>query len=259
MEDLLLQAVQLAKEAGNAIMAIYSQSDLGTTLKADDSPLTRADIASHQVISERLNQLTPNQPLLSEESAVPPYSERETWASYWLVDPLDGTKEFIKRTGEFTVNIALMEKNKPVLGVVHIPALRITFFALRGAGAFKEEFGKPPSRIYAGDYRNKPLKIVYSRSHKGADLDQFLKKFKDYESVSIGSSIKFCLIAEGKAHFYPRLYPTMEWDTAAGDCIVTEAGGSVTDLDRRPLQYNKPKLENPSFVVCGNPPFPWWI
>lgn len=238
-------------------MAIYAQADHGTTLKADHSPLTEADTASHHLISEGLKQLTSDLPLLSEESEAPPYSERSSWASYWLIDPLDGTKEFINRTGEFSVNIALIERNHPILGVVHLPSLGVTYYALRGHGAFKQEPGKSPLNIAAGDYRNQKLKVVCSRLHRGAPLEKFLEKIKDYESVNVGSSIKFCLIAEGMAHLYPRLSPTMEWDTAAGDCIVKEAGGIMTDLEGNPLKYNKPDLENPGFIVCGNPPYPW--
>ncbi|MFI5305502.1 MAG: 3'(2'),5'-bisphosphate nucleotidase CysQ [Nitrospiria bacterium] len=258
MENLLFQVVQLSEEAGRAIMSVYSGGDFGTTLKADHSPLTRADTESHNIILQGLKLLSPQLHLLSEESEEPPYSERRTWDSYWLADPLDGTKEFINHTGEFTVNIALIEKGNPILGVIHIPFSGISYFAFRGNGAYKKEPGKMPYRISTGDYRDQKLKIICSRLHQGAVLEDFLKKIKGYESVNVGSSIKFCLIADGSAHLYPRLSPTMEWDTAAGQCIVSEAGGTVTDFERNPLKYNKPNLENPNFIVCGNPPFPWW-
>lgn len=237
-------------------MAIYAQDDFGTTLKADHSPLTKADLAAHHLIIQGLEELTPELPALSEESRTILYPTRQEWETYWLIDPLDGTKEFIKRNGEFTVNIALIENGKPTLGVVNAPALNATYFAAQGSGAFKQAADTDTIRISAGDYRKKPLTVAVSRSHGKKESMQCLAKLGAYEAIEMGSSLKFCLVAEGKASLYLRMGRTMEWDTAAADCVVSEAGGSVTDLSGKPLQYNKPDLSNPEFIVRGNPPLP---
>jgi 3'(2'), 5'-bisphosphate nucleotidase len=257
LEWLIPQVVALATEAGDAVMEIYSQDDFGTTYKENDSPLTRADMAAHCLILEQLQVLTPNLPTLSEESKSIPYESRQNWGTFWLIDPLDGTKEFIKRNGEFTVNIALIENGEPVLGVVHAPALDITYWAAKGLGAFKRTKEKVTQQIRVSDYREGTLKIVASRSHAGESLTQFLQTISNYECVSMGSSLKLCLVAEGTAHLYPRLGPTMEWDVAAAQCVVTEAGGTLTDLDGDTLRYNKPNLLNPYFIVSGSPAYPW--
>ncbi len=254
---LLPRIVTLAEQAGVLIMEVYEQTDPGVTYKADDSPLTHADLASHQALVDGLRALTPDWPVLSEESQMVPYEQRRSWARYWLVDPLDGTKEFIKRRDEFTVNIALIEGAAPVLGVVYAPALQALYSAARGAGAWKRQAGQPSEPIRAGDYRAGGVKMVVSRSHAGPAIDNLIRAVKPADCVDVGSSLKLCLVAEGRAHLYPRLGPTMEWDIAAAQCVVEEAGGSVTDLSGRPLRYNKPALENPHFVVCGDPPFPW--
>jgi len=256
-ESFLSEIIALAKTAGKAIMAVYTKKDFGITYKTDDSPLTHADMSAHDVILTGLKTLSPILPVLSEESKIIPYEERRLWSIYWLVDPLDGTKEFIKRNGEFTVNIALIEKNEPVMGVVHAPALALTYYAVRGGGAFKQEGEKIPFKIRVSDYRNSKLKIPISRSHAEEALDHFLQKIDDYERVHIGSSLKLCLVAEGTAHLYPRFGPTTEWDTAAAHCVVTEAGGAVTNLSGDPLKYNKPDLLNPDFIVSGKPAYPW--
>jgi 3'(2'), 5'-bisphosphate nucleotidase len=254
---LLPRIVALAEQAGAAIMAFYQQTDPGVTYKEDDSPLTQADLASHQLLVMGLQALVPELPVLSEESQTVPPEQRRAWPRYWLVDPLDGTKEFIKRRDEFTVNIALIDGDAPVLGVVSAPALKVLYFAARGGGAWKRPAGRPPEPIRAGDYRVGGLKMVVSRLHGGGETDELVGKLKPVECVSIGSSLKLCLVAEGRAHLYPRLGPTMEWDIAAAQCVVEEAGGTVTDLSGQRLRYNKPSLENPSFIVCGAPPFPW--
>jgi len=257
LKALLIDVIALAKRAGRAILEVYTHTDPGTTYKADDSPLTRADLASHHLLLEGLGTLTPLLPVLSEESAVIAYDERRGWDRYWLIDPLDGTKEFLKRRDEFTVNVALIEREAPVLGVVHAPALDVTYVAAHGVGATKQQGDWPPKPIHVADYRRGMLKVVVSRSHAGPETESLLRTLGPVESISIGSSLKLCLVAEGAAHFYPRLGPTMEWDVAAAQCVVEEAGGSVTDLDGRPLRYNKPSLKNPHFVVCGDPPVPW--
>ena len=258
---LLPRVIELTLRAGRAIMEIYKQTDSGTTYKADDSPLTKADLASHHLLIKGLRRLTPAWPMLSEESAAISYDERRNWDRYWLIDPLDGTKEFIKRRDEFTVNVALIELGAPMLGVVHAPALDLTYAAARGLGATKQQGQQPATPIRVADYRKGGLKVVVSRSHAGPETEALLKtlghKFGQTESISVGSSLKLCLVADGTAHLYPRLGPTMDWDIAAAQCVVEEAGGTVTDLEGRPLRYNKPSLENPSFIVCGAPPVPW--
>ncbi len=253
-------AAIVAYKAGRAVLDIYSKDDLGTTVKEDSSPLTLADAASHRIICEGLTKLTPSIPVLSEESSPVPFGERRRWGSYWLVDPLDGTKEFIKRNGEFTVNIALISCEggvaSPALGIVLAPALGLCYWAEAGKGAFKTKNGKT-ARICVAPYTGGKVDIVGSRSHAGAEQDAFVKKIDDAEFKGVGSSLKLCLVADGTAHLYPRFGPTMEWDIAAAQCIVEEAGGLVTDLKGAPLRYNKEDMTNPPFIVTGNPPFPW--
>jgi 3'(2'), 5'-bisphosphate nucleotidase len=244
--------VSLAKEAGLAIMALYNEGELDVRLKEDVSPVTRADLAAHRVILAGLQELTPMVPVLSEESESIPYSERQRWETYWLVDPLDGTKEFIKRNGEFTVNIALIVKGEPLLGVVHAPALGRTYSAVLGKGAFRQESSRErPSRIVVHRKGGRKLKVVVSRSHPGAEAEAFLRALGTYDTVQIGSSLKFCLVAEGSADIYPRFGPTREWDTAAGHCVLSSAGGAMTDLHGQPLRYSKPDLLNPPFIATG--------
>ncbi len=244
--------VSLAKEAGLAIMALYNEGELDVRLKEDVSPVTRADLAAHRVILAGLQELTPMVPVLSEESESIPYSERQRWETYWLVDPLDGTKEFIKRNGEFTVNIALIVRGEPLLGVVHAPALGRTYSAVLGKGAFRQESSRErPSRIVVHRKGGRKLKVVVSRSHPGAEAEAFLRALGTYDTVQIGSSLKFCLVAEGSADIYPRFGPTREWDTAAGHCVLSSAGGAMTDLHGQPLRYNKPDLLNPPFIATG--------
>jgi 3'(2'), 5'-bisphosphate nucleotidase len=251
------RVVDVARAAGHRIMAVYGLDDHGTTLKADASPLTLADRASHDCIVQRLSHLAPDIPILSEESDAIAYDVRRTWDRSWIVDPLDGTKEFIKRNGEFTVNIALIVEGRPVLGVVHAPALRTTYWAARGEGAHRSADGGAVEAIHVSDYRTGGLKVVASRSHAGELMPRFLAALGDPPCVSQGSSLKLCLVADGTANLYPRFGPTMEWDVAAAVSVVLEAGGSITDTEGRELAFNKPDLHNPQFVVCGDPPFPW--
>ncbi|MFZ5524824.1 MAG: 3'(2'),5'-bisphosphate nucleotidase CysQ [Pseudomonadota bacterium] len=247
---LLPQVVALAHAAGDAIMAVYRSGEAGTTSKADDSPLTLADLASHRIIVAGLKKLTPELPILSEEAADIPYAERKQWTCYWLVDPLDGTKEFIKRNGEFTVNIALIENGVPVIGVVHAPVLEVCYYAASGEGAFVQRGNTAPRKIRAAAHvPGKTIKVVASRSHSDARTAALLEQIGAHESVSMGSSLKFCLVAAGEAHFYPRLGPTMEWDTAAAHAVVNEAGGTVCDIAGQELHYNKADLHNPEFFV----------
>ena len=251
-KDLLPGIVALAHEAGEAIMAVYRSGDAGATRKADDSPLTLADLASHRAIVAGLKKLTPDLPILSEEAADIPYAERQAWNRYWLVDPLDGTKEFIKRNGEFTVNIALIENGEPVAGVVYAPVLDVCYSAARGAGAFVQRGNSAALPIKVKPHQpGQTIKVVASRSHSDARTEALLEQLGAYESVSMGSSLKFCLVAEGEAHVYPRLGPTMEWDTAAAHAVVNEAGGTVCDSAGQELRYNKADLHNPEFFVLS--------
>ena len=249
---LLEPVVALAKEAGRRIMEIY-RSDFRVALKDDDSPLTAADLASHHCLVEGLEALRPQYPVLSEESLELPFEERSAWPSYWLIDPLDGTKEFVKRNGEFTVNVALIRRNQPVLGVVYAPAKDLCYFAAEGYGAFRREGEAEPKPIKVSPRAGERLRVVGSRSHGGDALAAYLSRVGEHELVSIGSSLKLCLVAEGSADLYPRIGLTSEWDTAAAHCVVKEAGGEVTDLMGQPLRYNtKESLLNPYFLVFGD-------
>lgn len=243
----------LALAAGRRILDVYEQGKrgAGTTAKADGSPLTVADRVAHEVIAAGLKRLTPDIPLLSEESATVAYETRAGWKRFWLVDPLDGTKEFVSRNGEFTVNIALIEAGRPALGVVYVPVPGLTYYACRGQGAHKHKQGAAPRAIRVRPKpEGKPI-VVASRSHAGDQLAAFRARLGPHDTVSMGSSLKLCLVAEGAADIYPRLGLTMEWDTAAAQCVVEEAGGQVIDRGGKPLRYNKPDLHNPWFVACG--------
>ncbi len=257
MNELLQTIEGIAVKAGDAIMAIYRNGDFDVDHKADDSPLTRADLASHRVIVDALDDLTPKYPVLSEESADIPYEERKQWDIYWLVDPLDGTKEFIKRNGEFTVNIALIKDRKPILSVVYVPVQQVSYFAAKGVGVFKRVEGKKTSISVMKNARFKPT-VVGSRSHASEEMQAYLERLGQHELVSMGSSLKFCLVAEGKADLYPRLGLTSEWDTAAAQCIVEQAGGHVVTADGKSLQYNaKESLLNPHFFVYADTSKDW--
>lgn len=250
----LLQPVRdIAAEAGARIVEIYVTA-FAVEEKGDQSPLTAADLASHQTIVAKLQQLTPDIPVLSEESAGVAFAERSRWPRFWLVDPLDGTKEFIKRNDEFTVNIALIEGHEPVLGVVLVPVSGLCYWAARGQGAWRCERDQSPQRIHVAPLSDgrSPVRVVGSRSHRGESLNGFLARIGEHDLVAIGSSLKFCLVAEGKADIYPRLGPTSEWDTAAAQCVVEEAGGQVIACDGQRLVYNtKESLLNPHFLVIG--------
>lgn len=247
---LLPQIEALAQEAGAAIMEIYTRN-FSIAHKADQSPLTEADIIANQIITVGLKELTPEIPILSEE-AVEKFKGPNIQGQYWLVDPLDGTKEFIKKNGEFTVNIALIENGLSVLGVVYAPALDVLYAAAQGEGAFKMDENGHRAQIYVTRHiRNTPWKVVGSRSH-GGDMSEWLRQLdEEVELISMGSSLKFCLVAEGAAHLYPRLGPTSFWDTAAAQCLVEQAGGHVLQLDGLPLSYATlgQNLLNPFFVA----------
>jgi 3'(2'), 5'-bisphosphate nucleotidase len=283
VEKCLFEALIAAKEAGEAILEVY-HGKIDVSYKEDDSPLTLADKRAHSAIASHLwSDSTSSIPVLSEEGRQTPYEERKGWEYYWLVDPLDGTKEFVKRSDEFTVNIALIKKNRPVLGVVSLPAKGCLYFAAEGLGSYKlEDVGAVGQLVAAaGEYphENEALKalikaairlplqqsfkkspdqlnLVGSRSHGTEALSDFVEKMKQqYEKVDFvpaGSALKLCLVAEGSADIYPRFGPTMEWDTAAGHCVVEQSGGEVVDMDKRaPLDYNKKDLHNPYFVCIA--------
>lgn len=249
----------LAVEASARILGIYATA-FGVTVKDDNSPLTAADLAAHHVIVAGLQRLTPELPVLSEESASVPFAERAQWRRYWLVDPLDGTKEFVQRNGQFTVNIALIENHEPVLGVVRVPVTGLCYSAVRGYGAFREDPGQSPQPIAVRRLEpHAPVRVIGSRSHGGPGLQKFVAALGAHELVTIGSSLKFCQVAEGAADVYPRLGPTSEWDTAAAQAIVEVAGGRVVSAKTgEPLRYNtRDSLLNPHFIVYGDASRDW--
>lgn len=252
MNKTLLEVVRIAREAGGAIMALYDAPFTKVEGKKDNSPLTQADIASDAAINSGINQLCLGWPILSEESSQIPFEIRNGWQRFWLIDPLDGTKEFIKRNGEFTVNIALIENGEPILGVVYAPAIDTCYSAARGVGAFVQRGDDKVCKIKVRPcVIGESLIVVSSRSHSDARTESLIDRLGDCHRVSMGSSLKLCLVAAGEAHFYPRLGPTMEWDTAAAHAVVKYAGGSVCDLVGMELQYNKPDLRNPEFFVIS--------
>jgi len=248
--------LQVARSAGDAILRIYEQP-FEVEQKADASPLTQADTAANQIIVENLSSRYPDIPYISEESKLTDYALRRHWHTYWLIDPLDGTKEFVKRNGEFTVNIALVREGVPVAGVVHVPVSNTTYYAVQGEGSYRITQNGVAERIQVRPLAsNEPMRIVASRSHLNADTEQYIaaqqQRYGQVELVSSGSSLKFCLIAEGRAHAYPRFAPTMEWDTAAGHIIATEAGATVSQYPSgSTLQYNKANLLNPYFLFSS--------
>ncbi|MDP1930611.1 MAG: 3'(2'),5'-bisphosphate nucleotidase CysQ [Gammaproteobacteria bacterium] len=264
---LLDAVVRIAKLAGEEILEVYRRDGrIVAQSKSDDSPLTEADTRANNVIVRELQSLAPAIPVLSEESAVLSWDVRSQWPEYWLIDPLDGTKEFINRNDEFTVNIALVRGGEPVLGVVHAPVLARTWSGVRGAGAWRQEGADVPQEIRCtkmpAEIEAATVVVVASRRH-GAEalqgiLDTLKTKFKDVELVNMGSSLKICIIAEGGADFYPRLAPTSEWDTAAAQAVLCAAGGMIYQLDFTPLCYNsKEDLLNPSFIAVGDMEFGW--
>ena len=257
LEQLCLDACALARTAGAAILEVYD-SDFAVQHKEDRSPLTAADIASHRAIVAGLNRLTPELPVLSEESAEIPAIERARWTRYWLVDPLDGTREFVKRNGEFTVNIALIEQQRPVLGVVQAPVTGELWFGWAGGGAFGQAGEQAETRRLRTRPRATPLIVAGSRSHGSEREADLLARTGDYEKLPLGSSLKFCRIAEGAADLYLRLGPTSEWDTAAAQCVLEQAGGGVIDLAGLPLRCNaRESLLNGDFIAYGDPATDW--
>jgi len=241
--------IALAREAGRATMIYYDGTVSADVREKDDrSPVTLADEVAHGVLLEGLRRLDPETPVVSEEAEAAAFEARRGWRRFWLVDPLDGTKEFIKRRAEFTVNVALIEDGEPVFGVVLAPALDLLYWGVKGGGAWREEKANPPERIYSSaPVPGTPLTVVESLSHPSAELEEYLRTIPVARRVKAGSSLKFCWVAEGRADVYPRLGPTMEWDVAAGDCIFRQSGREGERPS--PLTYNKPDLRNASFVI----------
>ena len=238
----------IARAAGDAILAIYREP-FAVEYKQDESPLTAADQGAHEVIVQALTRLTPDIPVLSEESDAETMQARLGWSRYWLVDPLDGTKEFVSRNGEFTVNIALIEEGRPVWGLVYAPVLDRLWYGGKGMGAWRVADGKRETIQTLPHQEGAPWRVVGSRNHLSQETLDYLAPFGEIELVSMGSSLKFCIIAEGGAELYPRLAPTCEWDTAAAQAVLEGAGGSVTQLDGSALAYNKLDILNPWFVA----------
>ncbi|MDH0449387.1 3'(2'),5'-bisphosphate nucleotidase CysQ [Shewanella sp. GD04112] len=248
----LLRVVKIAHAAGDAIMAIYAQEDFAVTQKRDESPVTAADLAAHKVILAQLTEQFAGIPVMSEEAADIAWDERQHWQTYWLIDPLDGTKEFIKRNGEFTVNIALIHQGVAIAGVVYAPVLNTVYFGAKHLGAWRQDGQQELVLQGCNPPREVPI-VVGSRSHLSPDVAEYLKDFGQHEMLSVGSSLKFCMLAEGKADLYPRLGPTSEWDTAAAQAVLESAGGKVVCYDSGlPLTYNqKPDILNPYFIATA--------
>jgi 3'(2'), 5'-bisphosphate nucleotidase len=248
--SILPEVLKIADAASEKVMSIY-MTDFKVDYKADESPITAADIASHNAIVEGLSNLSQDIPILSEEGAEIPWSERKHWQRFWLIDPIDGTKDFTQRTGEFTVNIALIENGEPILGVVTAPALKEAYWGLRGEGAYKRDNTGHVQRISVAP-PGEAKRVVASKNHLNEDTKAFIDKLGAHELVQAGSSLKFCKIAEGHADIYPRLAPTCEWDTGAAHAVLLAAGGKVETLEGKPLQYGKEDVLNPHFVASGD-------
>ncbi len=263
VSHLVSEVVSLAEKAGQEVLDVYGEDDVGQTRKADDTPLTRADTKANEVICQGLRTLHDAHeeeilPILSEENKEIAFETRRQWNFFWLVDPLDGTKEFINKNGEFTINIALVAENRPLLGVVHAPAVELTYAGILGEGAYrrKENGGWIKLNEDSKNTDSDTVRIVASRSHLDDETQRFIdtvkQKSTDVELTSAGSSLKFCLLADGEADIYPRLAPTMEWDTGAAQAIVEASGGYVLTYDHRePLVYNKEDVTNPTFIAVN--------
>ena len=250
--ELIEQLIKISKEAGKAILEVYN-TNFDYQIKEDLSPLTKADTLSNNIICERLKVLTPEIPILSEENSDIPFNVRSKWQKYWLVDPLDGTKEFIKKNGEFTVNIALIDNHLPVLGIIYVPVSNQTYWGSINLGSFYIQGNSEAIQIYVSQNSNNPLTIATSASHPSKNLSTLLEKIKNYKIIKKGSSIKLCLVASGEADVYLRLGPTSEWDIAAGDAIIKFAGGNIVSISGEPLSYNlEESFLNPQFIAYNN-------
>lgn len=256
-QSYLPKVISVAREAAEAVLQIYSQKIYQVESKLDNSPVTEADLLANNIIKMGLNKIDPSLPFLSEEDEIIPFEERVGWSRYWLVDPLDGTREFLAGTGEFTINIALVEDHQPVLGVILAPVLKRVYWAEKGQGAYKMDFDGSPLAIATHQESRSPLKVVVSRrfhEKKNPLWNRLENKLGLYETLICGSALKICMVASGEADLYPRIGPTGEWDTAAGQCILEEAGGQLVDSQGYPLSYNtKASLENPLFYAIAAP------
>ncbi|GAA4891236.1 3'(2'),5'-bisphosphate nucleotidase CysQ [Ferrimonas pelagia] len=259
LQSLLDPVMDIAIQAGKQIRQIYEQGEYEALTKSDNTPVTSADLAAHRMIVSALTQLTPEIPILSEEDADIPLAERCHWQSYWLIDPLDGTQEFIAGSGDFAVNIALIERGRPALGVIYAPMTEACYYACRGHGAFKFQRGEAQAIHSRSVAQGEALKIAVSRRQRRETVIARLDPSRHYELVPFGSaSLKSCMVAEGAADCYLRLGPTGEWDTGASQCIVSEAGGVIVDTLYQPLSYNeRESLENPNYMVLGSQALPW--
>ena len=257
----LLEIVNISVDAGEVILNYYNEN-VDVIYKDDESPLTKADLASHKIITDSIKKITPDIPILSEEELID-WKIRKKWNKYWLIDPLDGTKEFIKKNDEFTVNIALIENNRPILGVIYTPALNELFYSIKNFGSYKiftkKKLNtlKEAKRISINKKKSNKVKIVGSRSHSNSILEKWVNKnFNEFDILQKGSALKFCLIAEGSADIYPRFGPTSEWDIAAGHIILEEAGGKLKSIDNKEILYNeKENILNPDFFAYSNVDF----
>lgn len=251
--SMLPDVIRIADEASAKVLHIY-QSDFKVSYKEDESPITAADVASHEMIVEGLRNISQDIPILSEEGAQAPWNERKRWRRFWLVDPIDGTKEFTQRTGEFTVNIALIEEGEPVMGVVTAPALQEAFWGVSGEGAYKRDHTGQVYGIRVAEPQASK-RVVASKNHLNNETRAFIETLGAHKTIQAGSSLKFCRIAEGHADIYPRMGPTSEWDTAAAHAVLLAAGGNVYAVDGKPLGYGKENVLNPYFVAAGS----WYI
>jgi 3'(2'), 5'-bisphosphate nucleotidase len=262
MKALLDDVVAIARKAGEKILEIYQGDNFEIQIKSDDSPLTKADLAANNIIIDFLHAKYPAIPCLSEESAAITFDERKNWSQCFIIDPLDGTKEFIARNGEFTVNIALQKNGRPVLGVIYVPVTDVVYFAAEGIGAFKQEQHMPAKTIKVRSLIQKGgenhFTVVASRRNGLDSVDALCKNFMSYDLTSVGSSLKMCMVAEGKADLFPRFGPTSEWDTAAAQAIVEQAGGKIVKLDFSSIVYTqRESLLTPRFLTFGDPDFDW--
>ncbi len=260
LSHLIPEVIEIARSSGQLILDIYEKGTFEEFTKSDNTPVTSADLAAHKFVTEQLSKLTPDIPVLSEEDADVSLAERSQWDRYWLVDPLDGTQEFIARSGDFATIIALVENNQPVMGVVYAPISNLTYFAYQGEGAWKVENNERlPIGIHKHNKSDESISIAVSRRQKLTTITERMDSSWHYNFIPLGSAaLKACLVAEGAADCYLRIGPTGEWDTAATQCIVEEAGGKILNTHLQPLTYNEEEsLENPNFIVLGDQNLPW--
>ncbi|MCI0413492.1 3'(2'),5'-bisphosphate nucleotidase CysQ [bacterium] len=243
------ELVSLARKAGKAVREVFEKGTWETTFKSDQSPLTEADRASHRILTEGLSLIAPGVPILSEEAEQISYEIRKDWEYYFLIDPVDGTREFVRKVPEFAINVALIQKGRPIVGIVHSPLEGISYYARRGSGAYR--IGENREALPVGREDSDRIRVLLSHTDKTPGLNELMKKLPDPTVARMGSSLKFCAVAEGKADFYPRLKPSMEWDTAAGTILVEESGGIVCELTGERIEYNRQVMLNPPFFVLG--------